>query len=1044
MGRRLCRWFLITVLLVSLGLVSLGLFLNRVGIPDFLKERIVARLQAQGWEVGFSQMRLTWQCVILAQDLHLYRLNQRGGPQLFLEKAECRLNRVALKKLEVEVDSVMLRGGRLIWPFGTTNQPTTSLQLNEAGGELFFRSGDLWELRSLQASLLGIQLHLSGVISNASRLRDWRFPPISAQAAADPEAWWRETVAVVNQIQCSGTPVLSGDFRGDARNFRSFDARLTFQTRALRSPWGSGTNVVLFARLLPPATSNGWVQAEMQLRADLAQTPWGQARTCALILEIEPSARQWIPTNAHLTLDLNEAQARWGKAEHLVISTRFNSSPANDRLLQSDLAASGTGVWTEWAQSAKAELKAVFVHSSTNLWPASVSAELQLEEISTRRWRARRANLQAHSVLPPQKESTLLNTNLSWPERLQNIPLTGQAALTEVAGPGFEVEQLALNTEWSAPRASLEASAHLSAGQVSLHAGLNTTSREVSFQGAAEGNLEEVASLFSTNRQTWLAPLIWKIPPRIKAAGQLVVPAPTHGPLRWREEILPGLSLAGRLEGGEGSYHGVTFTSASVPFSVTNLLCRLTGLTLALPEGSIEADGSSDARTMDFQWHVRSQIDPGRLKPLFDEPTQAAFDLVEFKNPPHLEGQVWGRWKHPELLGAALTLTATNFAIRGEAAQTCSAQVFYTNRFLAILEPKVTRAGEHGRAQGIGIDLVTEKLYLTNASGQMNPQAVARAIGKKAGQAVEPYQFDAPPRARASGVVDLRKGRHEDALRFEVEGGPFHWKNFHLSTISGIVDWQGQDLRLLDVKGGLHGGQISGSAHFDFSPEAGTAFSFTSLAQEINLQPFMADLANKTNRIEGRLSGELVLARANDRDPRSWQGHGQVGLRDGFLWEIPIFGVFSPVLNALLPGLGNSRAKEATADFIITNSLIESKNLEIRATAMRMQYALAVDFERRVEGRMEAELWRDTPGVGFFLSKIFWPVTKIFEYRVTGTLDQPKTEPLYAIPKMLLMPLHPIRTFKEMLANEPKKPAEKIPPVKVNGDPVTPEAAPVP
>ena len=1026
-SRRLCRWFFITGLLLILGVVSFGLFLNRVGLPEFLKERIVARLKAQGWAVEFSQMRFTWQRVIVARDLHLRRIRQPGGPQLFLDKVECRLNRAALKKLEVEVDSVMLEGGRLVWPLASTHRPATALQLNDAAGELLFRTGDQWELRSLHASLLGTRLQLSGVISNASRIRDWRFPRVPERTGVDPEALWRETVAAVNRIKYSGTPVLSGDFRGDARNFRSFDARLTFQATALRSPWGSGTNVLLSARLFPPATSNGWVQADLQLAADLASTPWGQARTFRLNLGVEPSLQQWIPTNALLALDLKEAQARWGSAEHLVVTARFNSNPTNALLMQSDLTASGTGVLTEVGRSARAKLDATFVHSLTNLWPASVSAELQLEETGTRWGRARRANLRARGVLPPTNDFTLLRTNLSWPERFQNVYWSAQAALTEVTGPQIQAEQLVFTTEWSAPRISLEASARVADGSVSLKAGLNAVSRELSFQGAAECDFQKLAPLFSTNSQPWLAQLSWKIPPRIEVAGQLFLPAWTNSPALGGKENLPGLSLAGRVDIGEGSYHGIRFNSASGPFALTNRLWSVAGLKLTFPEGSIEATGSSDERTRNFQAHVRSQIYPSSIKPLFLEKQQAAFDLVEFKTPPHLEGQVSGRWKQPELLSLAITLQATNFAVRGETGESCWALVLYTNQFFSILRPVVTRAGERGSAEGIGIDLVTQKLHLTNASGQMNPQAVARAIGKKAGEAVDPYRFDVPPMARASGVVDLKKGRHEDALRFEVNGGPFHWKNFHLSAASGIVDWQGQNLYLQDVKGVLHGGQVSGSAQFDFSPEAGTVFSFNGLAQEINLQPLLIDLVNTTNRIEGRLSGALVVTHANDRDPHSWQGHGRLGLRDGFIWEIPIFGVFSPVLNTFIPGLGNSRAKEATADFVITNSVIESKNLEIRATAMRMRYDMAVDFERRVDGRMEAELLRDIPAVGFFLSKLFWPFTKLFEYKVTGTLDQPKTQPLYTIPKILLMPLHPIKTFREMLPDDPKKPTEKPP-----------------
>ena len=44
---------------------------------------------------------------------------------------------------------------------------------------------------------------------------------------------------------------------------------------------------------------------------------------------------------------------------------------------------------------------------------------------------------------------------------------------------------------------------------------------------------------------------------------------------------------------------------------------------------------------------------------------------------------------------------------------------------------------------------------------------------------------------------------------------------------------------------------------------------------------------------------------------------------------------------------------------------------------------------------------------------MLWPVSKLFEYQITGTLENPKSEPVYVLPKLLLMPLHPIRSLLE-------------------------------
>ena len=135
------------------------------------------------------------------------------------------------------------------------------------------------------------------------------------------------------------------------------------------------------------------------------------------------------------------------------------------------------------------------------------------------------------------------------------------------------------------------------------------------------------------------------------------------------------------------------------------------------------------------------------------------------------------------------------------------------------------------------------------------------------------------------------------------------------------------------------------------------------------------------------------------------------------LWDIPIFGILSPVLNTVSPGLGNSRATDASAGFTITNGVIYSDSLEIHSTMMRLEYVGTVDLQQNVNARVTAQLLRNTWVVGPLVSTVLWPVSKLFEYQVTGTLKNPKSEPVY-VPKLLLLPLHPIRTLEEMLPGD--------------------------
>jgi hypothetical protein len=99
---------------------------------------------------------------------------------------------------------------------------------------------------------------------------------------------------------------------------------------------------------------------------------------------------------------------------------------------------------------------------------------------------------------------------------------------------------------------------------------------------------------------------------------------------------------------------------------------------------------------------------------------------------------------------------------------------------------------------------------------------------------------------------------------------------------------------------------------------------------------------------------------------------------------------------------------------------------------MRLQYRGSVDFEGRIQARAEADLLRDTWLVGPVFSTVLWPVTKVFEYKISGTLGEPKGEPVYLIPKLVLlpfqMPFHPIRTLKNLFPEDSGSTSTNSPP----------------
>jgi len=1017
--RRLFRLTCRLLVLLVLALLVIAVYLERAGVPQFAKTRLVETVRNRGWDIEFSALRFHWYRGVVAENLHLQRSRKKPGPIIFIDEAACRLNGAALRNFVLQVDSILLRGGRIVWPLTETNEQTATFQLEKIGGELLIKPNDLWQLRSLTAEVLGMRMEISGSLTNASLVRDWRLPKATRESAEATQALWRRIVSTAGRVKFVGQPQLFTHFDGDAADMRRLDADLKFIAAGIETPWGDATNSILHVRVLPARDSNP-LQADLELTVDNPATDWCRARKLRLNWEVEPPFVSLFPNDAHVAVDLLGPETPWARARHAVATVHV--SPTNSTTMRTDIQATLDQLQSEWGQSDFAQLIGTLTHSGTNLVDANVSGELRITKPRTKWGEALGATISATASFPGKDHFALFRTNLLWSERLHGLLAKSSVVATNFSSPQLQFESLALETTWKDTHVGLRTDISLYGGTFNATGELDSVTRELTFSSRSTFDPHGLTAILTPKTQAWLASYSWHDSPKVQSTGRVILPAWTNRAPDWQGEVRPTLCLRGSFEVGAGAYRDASFSSAASPFTLTNLFWRMDDLNVRRPEGILRGEYSSDLASRDFHWRVHSQFDPRIARPLLEgEPERKALDCFQFTVAPEIDAEVWGRWGDPDRVGLLAQVRATNFVFRGEKVTTFTSGLSYTNKLLIFSDPHVRQGMQEGSAPKVIVDFVTQKLYLTNAFGNLNPYAVARVISDKSLEAITPYQFDAPPATKVSGSVDLKKGRHDDDLHFELKGGIFRWRQFRLQRIAGQIDWVGDKLSLNNVVGSFRNGDLAGAAAFDFTRGQGAIFAFNLGVTNADLRTFMPDVGYPTNKLEGLFNGYLNIREGKTAVPNSWQGETSMTLRDGLIWDIPMFGAFSPVLNSIVPGLGNSRAKQGNARFYITNSVLITRDpVEIRATAMRMNFEGGIDFDGNLEGRIEAELLRDIPAIGIVISKLLWPITKIFEYKITGTINHPRTEPLYIIPKILLLPFHPIKTIKDMLLEEPK------------------------
>ena len=1051
---RVClRWCRISLLLLILAAAGALLWFNQIGLPSFLKESLQTNLRQRGIQVEFSRMRLRMTRGIVAENVLVGDAKNPDRPALALGEVQLLLDFGGLWQGHLQVEGLILRAGLLVVPVAGTNPPKRPLEISNIQTDLRFHENDTWSLDHFQADFQGARLTLSGDVTHATELQNWEvFHNLNPGGPMDWQTQVRQVSDILEKIHLHGTPRLNLNIVGNARNPHSFNLHLQVSAPAAQTAWFNVSNLQFNASLTAP-TNRPIRQILPGIWSNAA--PWRLAWTARCTeLNSEPINAATVTASGlwqapELTFDLQlqaAAQTNQSKrfaAQNLEFTGQLTARkdyPTN--LVLPDLWSNAPPWRLAWATRCtgltSGTMKVEDITASS-LWQApELTFDLRLQSAALTnqsQWFAAQ-NLQFTGQLTARED---LPTNLALPGVWSNAApwrLAWSTHGTELKSEGFNADSLAAGGFWQAPLLSAtNLSARLGRGWSEGGLQYDAVSRRLTFTNSSVFDLHALAPFLPEISRQRLGWFTWTQPPALQFGGTVDLtdwpPAagtPTSRP--------PAAFLNGGFAFTNATMSGVVLDRVGSHFTYSNQVWQLPDLVVERGQSRLRVGAAEDETTKWFQLQIQGAFDVNQIRPWLKSKTAVReVGRLVFIQPLELDVKLRGRLNDPDALAASGRLALTNFAVRGGPVDSLTTGLSYTNRILQFHAPCARRVGgaQILTADEIILDLNTYHLYFTNGFSTGDPQMVADSIGPKTGRTLEPYQFLEPPTARVNGYVALHSSENaqemeEADLQVEViKGAPFRWLNFNTRNITGTVHWLGGTLLLTNLNAEFYGGNATGTALFDFRPQNGTDYRFAFEVTNASLHALLADLDSPTNHLAGTLGGRLVVTRGNSTDWRLMDGYGHASLRDGLIWEAPVFELFSPVLNTIDPGLGNSRATDATGRFVMTNGVIFSDTLEIHSTMVRLRYNGTVDLWEKLNARVEAQPLRDTWGFGPLLNTVFHPLSWFFEYKVTGTLADPKSTPMNDLAKLLLAPLHPVKTLENILpaGNTNSAPARK-------------------
>ncbi|HTH49247.1 MAG TPA: AsmA-like C-terminal region-containing protein [Candidatus Limnocylindria bacterium] len=1031
-----------TLVLVGLLLYAF-LHLNQIGLPGFVKQPLLEQLHDQGADLDFSRMRLRLGRGIVIEHVNLTRAREATAEQVYAEQLQLRLNWSDLFEFRTpKITAVTVQGGQITIPvLSETNGPPFRFAVENIQARLRFVSAEEWDLEQFEGTCHQGIFRAAGSITNASQLRGK--PP----AKPGSDLWKRNLVRlgrILDRLTSTEPPTLDIAFHADVRVPERSTAEVRFSAAGVHSEYGRFGEVRLDAELNEPPTTNGQLLVTFRLDAKQAVTPWAGAEALRLDAEVEQSPTNRLPARVAWNLSLRQPTTRWAQARGLRMHA---TSVATNGQYVSALSLFGTNVVTAWAATTNLTLTASAAQTLTwpvtNWLPSSLNWTSRLDRVHTRWADLGALDLAgaAHSRPGPLTNGWGLPAPVAW---LGAWELEAGLALTNAVAPRLALGGLSTRLQWSADRLDLpDLRVWLYGGELQAAAGVDLATRRLTAAATSQFDVHRLEPLLGEAASHWLSQYGWspEQPAVADARASVILPAWTNRAPDWKGEVLPTLTLAGTAHATNFTYRGISGALAFVPFGLTNEVWTLRGAQVTRPDGWLKFDLTDEPATHDYHFHLQSALDPIIAAPLLGSNVVHVTNSVLFLQPPVLEADIWGRWHEPERIGVRASLAATNLIVRGQPADEFrAAEVTYTNRWLQVRDAYVRQGTNTAQVEALGYDIAGFQLHFTNAVSTLDPGGVTRAVGPKTAHALEPYVFATTPHVILNGIIPTRSNVEDANVSFETRAGGVRWWKLAPTSLNTTVWWRGQTVTLTNIDADFHGGHLAGNVFVNLAEPEDPTFRFDATFTDVQLRSLLADLVPRTNRIEGLISGRLTVNEAHNGTNGAWYGGGEVRLRDGFLWDLPLFGGLSVAFDKLAPGLGQTRFSSGHATFTIKDRLIRTHDLQFDSPTMRLNADGSVDFDARMDATMQAELLRDVPLLGPVIGFALSPFSKLFEYDVRGTLGKPEMEPRY-VPSILLAPLRPIQTIKSLFSGDEKKPEETKPAEPAKPEPITPEPA---
>lgn len=416
---------------------------------------------------------------------------------------------------------------------------------------------------------------------------------------------------------------------------------------------------------------------------------------------------------------------------------------------------------------------------------------------------------------------------------------------------------------------------------------------------------------------------------------------------------------------------------------------------------TMKGSATLDFGTLEYAVQGSGECDPRAALPLLTPNQEEIISALEFNVLPKVDGRISGVVTNLDAFGMAVQIGARDLSFRGVEMVRFDSEMVYSNDAMSFRDMKVERP--EGRVDGwVRMDYdrnVVEYDVVSTA----DPYEVGKILGSNIHAFVSQFRIEGPVRVESRGRVDYKSHTDTDLeAQVTAQRVGMDW----LLVDRGVcrIRAEGTRIEFSGIEGTVYGGTFSGSAAiWDVNDPEDIRYEVSGEINNANFRRLMESMREVNGDIyQGTLSTTVtVMGVIGKGKGPTVTGAGRMEIRKGTLFQVPLLGGLSQILSRVYPGLGFATQTDFTSAFTIADSRVRAENAFLEGTVISVSASGSYYFDERLDMRVHVKLLRRGP-IASVLRTVTFPVTKLLELHLGGTLGEPRWRP-HNLPKELFL-----------------------------------------